>query len=139
VDDAQIPKKPKPHPVGLPAGTIQKVTKKLTERATKYANTREKTLARYLVLTTTLQRPIKLMRAKPQDIDLTNRWWLVRGAKNEPAHQVYLNDDMIAAWKLFIKAEAWGTYHSGRYGKQLRAAGYPERHQHLQRQARRRA
>jgi integrase len=57
---------------------------KLTERASKYANTREKTLARYLVLTTTLQRPIQVMRAKPSDIDLANRWWLVRGAKGNP-------------------------------------------------------
>jgi site-specific recombinase XerD len=126
VDDAQIPKKPKPHPVGLPAGTVAKVTKRLTERASKYANTREKTLARYRVLTTTLQRPIQLMRSTPQDVDLQLRVWLVPGAKGEPSHQIWLNDDMLEAWRAFIKAEAWGPYHSGRYGKQLRAAGYPE-------------
>jgi hypothetical protein len=53
---------------------------------------------------------------------------LVAGARREERTRAsgLLNDDMIEAWKLFIKADAWGTYHSGRYGTQLRAAGYPK-------------
>jgi site-specific recombinase XerD len=126
IDRAQVPKKPHPHPVGLPVGTIPRVAQRLEVRAQKYANTREQTLARFLVLTTTLQRPIQLQRAQPPDVDLQTRTWWVRGVKGEPAHQIYLNDDMLKAWTLFIKVDAWGPYHSGRYGTQLRAAGWPE-------------
>jgi site-specific recombinase XerD len=37
-----------------------------------------------------------------------------------------LTSDMVAAWKAFIAADAWGHFDGSDYAKQLYAAGWPK-------------
>lgn len=84
-----------------------------------------KTRARFRVLVSTGRRPSELMRAQPSDVDLTNRVWVVRDGKGGWSPGIYLNDDMLEAWKLFIAANAWGEYSTSSYACAIRAAGWP--------------
>ncbi len=85
-----------------------------------------KTRARFRVFVSTGKRPIEIMRAQPGDVNLKARVWVPRDAKGGFCAGVYLNDDQLAAWKLFIKANAWGTYSLGSFGRTIRAAGWPK-------------
>lgn len=85
-----------------------------------------KVRARFRVLVSTGRRPSELMRTEPGDVDLARRIWIPRDGKGGFSPGIYLNDDMRAAWELFIAAEAWGRYNTGRQGQALRRAGWPE-------------
>jgi integrase len=122
IEDAQLPKQPRPHPVGLPAGTIPMVAANL-QRDTRSPKASQH-FARFCVLATTLQRPCQMMRARPEDVDLARRVWQVRSAKGEPSHPVWLNDDMVLAWLAFIAANCWGHYRAATFRKALRRAGF---------------
>ena len=50
------------------------------------------------------------MRAEPADVDLTQRVWRPRDGKGGWGPGIYLNDDMMAAWELFVEADAWGFF-----------------------------
>ena len=39
---------------------------------------------------------------------------------------IYLNDDMMAAWELFVEADAWGIFRTGSLVRTTRRAGWPE-------------
>jgi integrase len=85
-----------------------------------------KTRARFRVFVSTGKRPIEIMRAKPGDVNLEARVWVPRDAKGGFCPGVYLNDDMLEAWKLFIAADAWGRYSTGQFANTIRSAGWPE-------------
>ncbi len=85
-----------------------------------------KTRARFLVLATTGRRPIEVMRAQAIDVDLDRRLWFTRTAKDGLNTIVFLNDEMVAAWQLFITARAWGSYDSTSFSKTVRRAGWPK-------------
>ena len=51
--------------------------------------------------------------------------WLVRTAKGGAPRAFWLNDDMVAAWKAFIAADAWGAFDGSDYATALYAAGWP--------------
>lgn len=85
-----------------------------------------KTRARFRVFVSTGKRPVEIMRAQPGDVNLDARVWVPRDAKGGFCPGVYLNDDMIAAWKLFIESKAWGRYSTGNFARTLRSAGWPE-------------
>lgn len=84
-----------------------------------------KTRARFMVIASTGVRPAELKRAEPADLDLERRVWLVRTAKGGAPRAFWLNDDMVAAVKAFIEADAWGTFDGSDYAKALYAAGWP--------------
>jgi integrase len=84
-----------------------------------------KTRARFRVLVSTGRRPSEVMRAEPSDVDLEQRVWVVRDGKGGWSPGVYLNDDMLAAWRLFIEAGAWGHYNTGSFADSIREAGWP--------------
>jgi integrase len=121
IDDAQVPKPPKPHPIGLPANTISTVAANLLKATGPKA---AQHFGRFAVLATTLQRPCQMVRAQPVDVDLVRRVWQVRSAKGEPSHPVTLNDDMVIAWHAFIAANCWGQYRAPTFRKALRRAGF---------------
>jgi integrase len=121
IEDAQVPKQPRPHPVGLPAGTIPTVAANLQRDTSSKA---PQHFARFCVLATTLQRPCQMVRAQPTDVDLVRRVWQVRSAKNEPSHPIPLNADMVIAWQAFIAANCWGPYRAATFRKALRRAGF---------------
>lgn len=85
-----------------------------------------KTRARFRVLASTGKRPSEIMRAEPTDVDLERRVWIVRDGKGGYSPGLYLNDDMIAAWQLFIAADAWGAYNTNSLARTLRSAGWPK-------------
>lgn len=84
-----------------------------------------KTRARFRVFVSTGKRPCEIMRAVPGDVDLDARVWVPRDAKGGFCPGVYLNADMLAAWELFIEADAWGPYNHGNFGRVIRTAGWP--------------
>jgi integrase len=84
-----------------------------------------KTRARFLVQAATGKRPAEVMRTIPEDLSLETRVWRVRNAKGGQGPGIYLNDDMLAAWELFVEADAWGEYNTGSYARVLRTAGWP--------------
>jgi len=84
-----------------------------------------KTRARFRVLVSTGRRPSEIMRTKPADVDVEHRVWVVRDGKGGWSPGIYLNDDMLAAWRLFIEANAWGKYNTGSFAVALRNAGWP--------------
>jgi integrase len=86
--------------------------------------------ARFMVLTSTGQRPAQLKRTKPQHVDLRRRLWMVQPAKQGNPIPVYLNDDMVAAWKRLLpfatddeRGPFW--FDTSDYDKKLYAAGWP--------------
>lgn len=85
-----------------------------------------KTRARFRVFVSTGKRPCEIMRAQPADVNLEARVWIPRDAKGGYCPGVYLNDDQLAAWKLFIEADAWGAYSTGAFARTIRSAGWPE-------------
>ncbi len=85
-----------------------------------------KTRARFRVFVSTGKRPCEIMRALPGDVNLEARVWVPRDAKGGFCPGVYLNDDQIAAWRLFVEAGAWGQYNSGNFARTLRSAGWPK-------------
>jgi integrase len=125
VQGAKIPKLPKPHPVGMPIETVRLVARTLA-RAAATAPDHAKTFARFAVLATTGQRPCQVMRTQPDDLQRDAGLWIVRSAKNEPVHTITLNADMIAAWDLFVAAEAWGAYDTTQHARRVHAAGWPK-------------
>lgn len=115
-DDLGKLKEPPANPKFVPVRTIRRVASKLTDA---------KTRARFMVLTSTGMRPAQLRRAVRTDINLRKRLWLVRPAKGGNPIPMTLTDDMIAAWKAFIAAHAFGHFDGSDYAKQLYAAGWP--------------
>jgi integrase len=84
-----------------------------------------KTRARFRVFVSTGKRPCEIMRAQPGDVNLEARVWVPRDAKGGFCPGVYLNDDQLAAWQLFIAEKAWGSYSTGAFARTLRSAGWP--------------
>lgn len=84
-----------------------------------------KTRARFRVLVSTGKRPCELMRAQPSDVNLEVRVWVPRDAKGGFSPGAYLNTDQLAAWTLFIAADAWGPYNHGNFSRVIRTAGWP--------------
>lgn len=84
-----------------------------------------KTRARFMVLASTGKRPSELMRAEREDVDIERRVWIVRDGKGGYSPGLYLNDDMLAAWQLFISADAWGAYSTNSFARTIRGAGWP--------------
>lgn len=84
-----------------------------------------KTRARFRVFVSTGKRPCEIMRAQPQDVDFEARVWVPRDAKGGYCPGVYLNDDQLAAWRLFAQTNAWGKYNHGNFGRVIRHAGWP--------------
>lgn len=117
-DDVPRPKRPRPVPLRVPIATLWAVAKALERRDAK-------THARFLVLASTGQRPSQLMRATPDHVDLRAKTWAVSPGKGGTFQYLHLTDDAVAAWRAFMKADAWGEFDTGLYGKRLHKAGWP--------------
>lgn len=83
-----------------------------------------KTRARFMVVASTGKRPSEMMRAEMGDVDLERRVWNVRDGKGGWSPGIYLNRDMMTAWKVFMAADAWGRFREGAWVRTLRAAGW---------------
>jgi len=122
-----IPTQPTRLPRGVPPEVVARVAANLYARECRPRRPVPAVWrARLLVLASSGVRPIQLMRTQPEDVDLERRIWIVDSAKGDAGTIVQLNEDMLAAWRLFIAANAWGPFDSGSYGYALRAAGWPK-------------
>lgn len=117
LDDIAKLAEPPANPQFVTVATIKRVVARIANPQTR---------ARFMVLVSTGQRPAQLKRAQPADVNLKRGLWLVRPAKGGSRIPVVLTDDMIAAWEVFIAANAWGEFDSSDYAKQLYKAGWPE-------------
>lgn len=116
-DDIQKLAEPEADPKFVAVSTIKKVAKNLTDPKTK---------ARFMVLAATGMRPAQLRRAQQIDVNLRKRIWSVRPAKGGQPIPLALTADMVAAWRAFIAADAWGHFDGSDYAKALYAAGWPD-------------
>jgi site-specific recombinase XerD len=120
VAEAKRPEKPKSNPTDVPVEVINAVDAKLLEQDDPLA------YAIYRVLVTTGQRASQLNRTLPKHLNMTKRTWQVLNAKGADSHIVYLNADMLKAWKLFIAADGWGKVDTSSQADKLHDAGWPE-------------
>lgn len=109
-----------------PVETILLVYRNLLEQERTGKLRDAKTRARFMVRASTGRRPIEIMRAQPEDVDLDRRIWRVRDAKGGWSEGLYLNDDMLAAWQVFAGAKAWGMFSTWGQAAVLRNAGWPK-------------
>jgi len=108
---------PKTRPVLVSPIVIRRVAAKLTHQDTR---------ARHMVLSSTGARPAELMRTDPDhDVHLRARYWVVRTAKGGEDRVIWLNADMLAAWKYFLKVRPPMKYDTSTHAKRLYAAGWP--------------
>ena len=121
----KLPPIPKARPRSVSDRIIRTVADNLRASELKGRLRDAKTRGRFLVLATTGQRPTQLKRTKPGDVDLDRRMWFVEPAKGDNGTTVYLNDEMLAAWKVFISAKAWGKYNTRSFTKTLQRNGWP--------------
>jgi len=124
-----IPKIPDPHPTPVARALIQKVAKSLKagKRHEKgYGSDSAKAYARFLVRAMTGQRPSQIMRAERGDVDLVRRIWFVRAGKGGFSVPLPLDADMVKAWRVFIKADAWGAFDTRSFSQTLRRHGWPK-------------
>jgi integrase len=118
---------PKTPPVYISPELVQKVDAEIQRREHRGQQYHSaKTRARFRVLATTGKRPSEVMRAEPSDVDLQRRVWIVRDGKGGMSPGLYLNDDMLAAWKLFADADAWGSFSTNSLLRCLERAGWPK-------------
>lgn len=122
IPDLPVPKTPIQR---IPDALILAVDRELAAREQRGLLLDAKTRARFRVLVTTGRRPSEVMRAQPADVNLPERVWVVRDGKGGWSPGLYLNDDMLAAWRLFVEAKAWGRYSTSALAKTLRSAGWP--------------
>lgn len=111
--------------VAIPPPLVRVVAIRLEERERAGLLRDSRTRARFMVIASTGRRPSEIMRAEPSDVDLERRVWTVRDGKGGFSAGLYLNRDMLAAWRLFIEAEAWGQYETSSFARVLRSAGWP--------------
>jgi integrase len=112
--------------VSVPAAHILAVDAKLQEHEAKGLLRDRKTRARFRVRASTGRRPSEIMRAQPEDVDLLRRVWTPRDGKGGFTPGIYLTDDMVAAWELFIEADAWGPFDTYSMARVLRNCGWSE-------------
>lgn len=120
-DDVRKLAIPQQLPQFVSVKTIKKVAKKLASDPINQA--------RFMVLASTGQRPAQLKRTQPQDVDLKRKVWFVHPAKGGNPIPVFLNADMVGAWKRLLpfamdKPQPF-DFDTSTYDKKLYAAGWP--------------
>ena len=122
VDPLPVTRQP---PVRVTDTIIRTIAANMAEKERKGILKDGKTRARFLVFASTGRRPSEIGRAKPEDVDIPRRVWLPRDGKGGYSPGVYLNDDMRAAWQLFIAEDAFGEFDSGSFARRIRSSGFP--------------
>jgi site-specific recombinase XerC len=125
LDDVPLPRKPKPNPSRVGDRLIADVALELRKHEVLGLLRDSKTRARFLVRATCPPRPCQIKWAEPGDVDLERRTWRVRSAKGGPGILLPLNENQVAAWALFIAADAWGAFDSSSFCKTLHRCGWP--------------
>jgi integrase len=117
---------PRVPPAPVTPETIRAVYLQLLEHERAGVLRDQKTRARYMILAASGVRASELARAEPGDVDLEARVWRTRDGKGgvRPGG-LYLHDDLLAGWKLFVEAKAWGPFETNSMSRVLRNCGWP--------------
>lgn len=128
-DGVELPRPTRRKQLPIAPSVFTTVAMNLLRHEQKQHGTRlrdAKTRARFLILALSGQRPIQLMRTDPaRDVDLEQRLWQVPPAKGDDGTIIALNDQLVAAWQLFIAADAAGPYDTRSFSKTLKRNGWP--------------
>lgn len=125
VDDIAPPPKVKTIPRAIDPALVLEVYDNLWQLELADILPNAKSRARFMVRASTGKRPSEIMRAQPGDVDMVRREWRVRDGKGGWGEGLYLNDDMLAAWQVFIDANAWGPFNTSAHAKLLHSVGWP--------------
>jgi integrase len=118
-DGVALPKVRRRVPDYVPPETLIAVAERLKEHADP------KWRGRFMVMAACGARPVHLKRALAEHVDIERATWNVIAAKDGAPIRMPLNADMVAAWKVFIEANAWGEFDAGQYARVVRSAGWP--------------
>jgi integrase len=118
LDTVDLPDVPRRPPVAVEPATIKAVEKALRAGDAKAH-------ARFMVLAATGIRPSQLKRLTRADVDIERGIVVVAAGKGGDPIVYVLNRDMAAAWKAFVKADAFGDYDNSQLVKVCRRAGWP--------------
>ncbi|OFX06055.1 MAG: hypothetical protein A3E78_13900 [Alphaproteobacteria bacterium RIFCSPHIGHO2_12_FULL_63_12] len=119
VDGVTLPKPVKRRPDYVSVDIIQRVADRLAEHPDS------KWRGRFMVMAACGARPVHLKRTTATQVNLERRTWNVEAAKDGRPIELPLNSDMLAAWRVFIAADAWGDFDASEYARVVRAAGWP--------------
>lgn len=97
--------------------TINAVLEKLTDA---------KARARFMVYASTGRRPSEIMRTERADVDLKARVWVPRDGKGGYTPGIYLNEEMLIAWRAMLDADALGQFNVNTFTRMLHRAGWPK-------------
>lgn len=122
VSDLTVPRTPIER---TDSALVNRVLVKLLASERSGRLTHAKHRARLMVIAVHGKRPSEVMRAKPDDVDRRRRVWIPRDGKGGFTPGLYLNDEMLAAWKLFFEADAWGPFSVTKWIDVLKHHGWP--------------
>jgi integrase len=125
-DEVELLEVHKTPPVAVSPVIVRRVERALLKHERSGQLRDGKTHARFMVLAATGRRPSEVMRTERGDVDLKRRVWTVRDGKGGSSPGIYLTKDMVAAWRAFIKAKAWGSFETSSFARVLRSAGWPK-------------
>jgi integrase len=125
-DEVRLARPIKTPPIAVTPAVVVHVDAQLQAHETSGVLRSAHTRARFRVLAACGRRPSELMRTLPTDVDLERRVWTPRNGKGGLSDPIYLNDDMLAAWELFVKVGAWGTFCTSSFARVLHHCGWPE-------------
>jgi site-specific recombinase XerD len=120
LDNIDIPTPEKKDPVGVSVKTLVAVEIKLRAAGDP------KTHARFMVQAAEGIRPSQMKRMTRDHLKLDQGMVLVPAGKGGKSAVHILTDDMLAAWTLFDRADAYGEYDSTEFARAVRAAGWPK-------------
>lgn len=120
-----LPAIPKRRPRFVTADIITGVEARLRAHEAAGQLPDSKTRARFMVMAATGMRPAQLKRMTASDLDLERRVVLIPAAKGGEPVGLWLNDDMLTAWRVFAAVKAWGHFDTRSFGRRIRTAGWP--------------
>ena len=125
-DEVHLAKPVKTPPIAVTTGVVVHVDKQLQEHERSGLLRTQHTRARFRVLAACGRRPSEVGRAIATDVDLERRVWTPRNGKGGLSDPIWLNDDMLEAWKLFVAVEAWGPFCTSSFARVLHHCGWPK-------------
>ena len=117
-----VPRRPA---VRVPDSVVREIYQRMLDKERQGYLKTPKTRARFAVFASTGHRPSEIGRIQRQDIDLPRRVWTPRDGKGGFCPGVNLNTDMLEAFKLFIAADAFGSFDTESFGRRIRSCGLP--------------
>ncbi|MGE0445646.1 MAG: tyrosine-type recombinase/integrase [Vicinamibacterales bacterium] len=118
LDTIDLPRPPARLPVGIDPQVIVAV-----EEVLRAGDAKDH--ARFMVMAATGIRPSQLMRLTAADVDLERGLVVIAAGKGGRPIVHVLNGDMLAAWRTFVAAKAWGQFDTSALAVACRRAGWP--------------